>query len=341
MGKKRKGKKGRNDMTELQLIDREAEPTPAQQAIAAELFRKHASVSFAGPGAEPPPGVLQHYTLAGNGIFLTTTGKLANICGKVADVKFSALPDLVEGIDRHVPKLPWPTLQQVWAFFREVYEEHKSEAYCQVLYQPDTQEWRIIVPLQDVSGGGVDHISIRGHREIQGLTWLHVWDIHSHANIGAFWSATDDADEKRSERFYGVIGKLAEPTPELKVRVSNGLGTFLDMSLNTMVDMPKIRLTVEADVGDMLSGKGLTRGDLLEGVTIPAGWMTMVKKHEPVKAITGFVPSGHYGVGSFNPTHRVPVTDKRRFAALDDFHELSRGEDVDEVRRRWGLMGEK
>jgi len=68
-------------------------------------------------------------------------------------------------------------------------------------------------------------------------------DLHSHGNMRAFWSSTDDADEQ-SARLFAVIGKL-DTEPEVRVRVGvygywmplpitavfTGSGNFIDYHL--------------------------------------------------------------------------------------------------------------
>ena len=44
-----------------------------------------------------------------------------------------------------------------------------------------------------------------------------ICDLHSHGNMSAFWSATDDADEQGSQ-LYAVIGKL-DTEPEIRLRL--------------------------------------------------------------------------------------------------------------------------
>ena len=45
-------------------------------------------------------------------------------------------------------------------------------------------------------------------------------DIHSHNNMNAFFSKTDDCDEKAA-RVYAVVGKISGFFPEIKVRIAN------------------------------------------------------------------------------------------------------------------------
>jgi hypothetical protein len=44
-----------------------------------------------------------------------------------------------------------------------------------------------------------------------------ILDLHSHGNMGAFWSGTDNADEQ-GFRVYSVIGRLDE-RPEIRLRL--------------------------------------------------------------------------------------------------------------------------
>ncbi len=39
-----------------------------------------------------------------------------------------------------------------------------------------------------------------------------------HGNMDAFWSETDDMDE-RNGRLYAVVGKVDDPKPEIRLRV--------------------------------------------------------------------------------------------------------------------------
>ena len=45
-----------------------------------------------------------------------------------------------------------------------------------------------------------------------------VVDLHSHNSMPAFWSHTDNQDE-RGLRFYAVIGRLDTDRPEIRCRV--------------------------------------------------------------------------------------------------------------------------
>jgi PRTRC genetic system protein A len=69
--------------------------------------------------------------------------------------------------------------------------------------------WRVAVPKQKATTGQVTY---RGGDEAS-----VVLDLHSHHEMGAFFSQTDNRDEQNC-RFYAVIGKIYS-RPELRLRV--------------------------------------------------------------------------------------------------------------------------
>lgn len=68
--------------------------------------------------------------------------------------------------------------------------------------------WRCWSPRQDADGVRIYYYDI----------FSTVIDLHSHAGMPAFWSDTDDSDE-RGLRFYAVIGRLDTDAPKIRCRV--------------------------------------------------------------------------------------------------------------------------
>jgi hypothetical protein len=60
-----------------------------------------------------------------------------------------------------------------------------------------------------------------------GDRYIHYMDIHSHNSMKAFFSTTDNSDEKAT-RLYTVIGRLDKYFPDIKTRISNG-GKFMEI----------------------------------------------------------------------------------------------------------------
>ena len=60
-------------------------------------------------------------------------------------------------------------------------------------------------------------------------------EIHSHGNMQAFFSSTDDGDEKAT-RLYAVAGQITEPLPQLKIRACCGTAS-IPISLDDIFDL--------------------------------------------------------------------------------------------------------
>lgn len=260
------------------------------------------------PATLPKPTT---YAIAKNGLFEVRDSDIARIIIQPKDV-LGLSETLTPGVTLHIPRVPYQFLQQTVAFFREVCTKAHgtSEALVQVWWNRVKREYIIHVPEQSVSGGGVNHRSEFDKENERGddgaATWLHVMDIHSHGtSMSAFWSGTDDGDEKKAPegRMFGVIGRVALPLPEWRWRMRSREG-FIDLKvtdvfdINTAHDVP---FTVSWGIildsiteKDGVSQDGRVRllcpVDPFHGITCPPEW------HEKVKAHSyGGYQGGHYG----------------------------------------------
>ena len=107
-------------------------------------------------------------------------------------------------------KIPINLFREILAFFKSICDESKDEAYVQTFWDPAEKRYFNHVPPQRVSGASVNFERDIG---LEARCYL-VLETHSHNTMGAFFSGTDNADEK-SDRFFAVIGKLNNPTPEM------------------------------------------------------------------------------------------------------------------------------
>jgi PRTRC genetic system protein A len=122
-----------------------------------------------------------------------------------------------EGWTLNVPRIPATLLDVTLSFFRQIYNKHSSEVFLQYFYDFNSEEYVLHCPQQAVGPGSV---SYRRDAEYERGKTL-VFEIHSHGSMAAFFSGTDDADEK-DDRFFGVIGKVKQYYPEMKIRLSIG-----------------------------------------------------------------------------------------------------------------------
>jgi len=128
-------------------------------------------------------------------------------------------------------KIPLKLLQEVKNFFRRVIIHKKSnvEAMIWILWGPD-RGYFLEVPDQTVGGASARYDPSKIPEGCRIIV-----DIHSHANFNAFFSGTDDNDDRNSIRYSGVIGHNASPVQDEKWRFCY-LGNFFEVSVSDIFD---------------------------------------------------------------------------------------------------------
>jgi PRTRC genetic system protein A len=159
------------------------------------------------------------YVWQGDGIWEIRRLKLGTFITHIEKFKTPGLEsNLTAGWTLNVPKIPAACLDMTLSFFRSIYDEHASEVFIQYFYDTKKEEYLLNCPKQDISGSSVNYTN---DKNLEGPDKILVFEIHSHVDMPAFFSTTDDKDEK-DDRFFGVIGKVKQYYPELKLRMSVG-----------------------------------------------------------------------------------------------------------------------
>jgi len=134
-------------------------------------------------------------------------------CKLLSDVQAGFVPAL------GIPPIPMNLMMRIIAFFRYFTHHHgDSEALVNVYWDSHNKEFIVDTPEQIVSKVSVHSTE---NPDFLNERFIHYMDIHSHNRMRAFFSATDDNDEKAT-RLYTVIGCLDKYFPEIKTRISNG-----------------------------------------------------------------------------------------------------------------------
>lgn len=160
-------------------------------------------------------------------------------------------------------KIPIKLFDEIIQFFKAVMEvlRTEDEAMAHILWNKE-KGYHIGIPTQKVSKASVnyvfDHINPGD---------VIVVDIHSHNTMGAFFSGTDNNDDRRMIGFSGVVGKLKDREPETKWR-------FNIMERNFEVKME--------DIFEVPAAKA---------VDIPQDWLSKVEVSKPHWG--KFQPTGH------------------------------------------------
>lgn len=146
------------------------------------------------------------YVVAGDGTWLHKDTGICKCFVPVQSVSF--LDDLKGESSAEVllPKIPFEHVWKIKEFFRRVVEVHRSEAEVTLYYNSETGDYKIHVPTQEVSYGGVKYkrMGIKHLPEFQGYN--EVGTIHSHCDFGAFHSGTDIGDEKDFDGLHITFG---------------------------------------------------------------------------------------------------------------------------------------
>jgi hypothetical protein len=141
------------------------------------------------------------------------------------------LSDVKAGFTPALPPVPFKHLLRIIDLFRKVETESGNEVLVNLIYDKADKKYLLDIPEQISSPISVDSTL---NPEYESDRYVHFADIHSHCRMRAYFSATDDRDEKAT-RVYIVVGNIHKSFPEIKVRISNG-GTFLEIEPSVVFD---------------------------------------------------------------------------------------------------------
>jgi PRTRC genetic system protein A len=147
-----------------------------------------------------------YYVVAGNGAWLHKDTGIVRCFVPVEQI--SILPDIVAETELqcNLPKIPARTVWRVKNFFHRVVEKHRAEAEINLYYNKTTQDYKVHIPEQIVSHGGVQYKRV-GMTHVEGMEdYLRVGTIHSHCDFGAFHSGTDVHDENDFDGLHVTFG---------------------------------------------------------------------------------------------------------------------------------------
>jgi PRTRC genetic system protein A len=234
------------------------------------------------------------YVMQGDGVYERRSNKLGTFTTRLAEVEVPGLhSNLEEGWELNVPKIPAALLGTTVAFFRQIYKKHSSEVFLQFFYDIEEDDYVVHCPKQTITMASVKYENDELFTD-EGK--ILVFEIHSHGNMGAFFSGTDDHDEK-ADRFYGVIGNIESFFPDLKLRLSIG-GHKIEVDVDDLFDLDE---------------------EMYHAESYPKDWVDRIKK-EKIKVVRyggrygwpgqGGRQGGHAGHGHrVGPNRQLPMWD--------------------------------
>jgi hypothetical protein len=159
-----------------------------------------------------------YYLLAANGIFLVKNTSLFSSVTTARTV--AGLEDQTEALQLRFPPVPRGAMELIWGFFREVYERWEAEAVVFLYYVPELKKYRLGVPAQRIfryKRGGIWRTEGRVVYDNMARPNGHILlgDVHSHCDLPAFFSYTDDADDK-ADGLRIILGRVDRSQPDVK-----------------------------------------------------------------------------------------------------------------------------
>lgn len=152
-------------------------------------------------GISGETGLFYNYILASNGLFIEAESPVIAVRIPVADCEVRGLAPMEPKVTLTYGSIP----QRFWDLALDTFlADPGKEHYVAVTAAAG---YHFYVPIQDQNGASVAYEAGKNV----------VLDLHSHAAMGAYFSAKDDEDEK-GLKLYGVVGKL-NATPVVKLRV--------------------------------------------------------------------------------------------------------------------------
>ena len=179
-------------------------------------------------------------------------------------------------------RIPMQMLVDIIAFFKQVMKDptisgstathaHGNyEAMAHIVWNETTQSYRVAIPTQVVSKAAVTYTNDHIDHDCEHI----ILDIHSHNTMGAFFSGTDEADDKGGTRISGVAGNLDRANPNLIWRF-NLHNKKTDMKLEEIFEVNEVANPVPTEWMDKVS----------------------VRTYTPY---TPYTPKGNYGAGTYS-----------------------------------------
>lgn len=152
-----------------------------------------------------------YFEITRDGIFEVRTTPIYRSVTRV----HGGIPGLAPGRERlslHAPKLPSRLVDDVIAFFAAINRICGGEGVVILFFDPVASRYRAEVPEQclpvyrNYQGDWITDLSVTYDRVDRPEGYLRCGSIHSHADLPAYASHTDCADEKYEDGLHMVVG---------------------------------------------------------------------------------------------------------------------------------------
>jgi proteasome lid subunit RPN8/RPN11 len=131
-------------------------------------------------------------------------------------------------------KIPGEIISQAKDFFKRILTKYNTEAEVLITMHNDTRAFRLFVPYQRTSHGGVKSIYEPTHID---RNYTVVGTLHSHCDFSAFHSGIDSGDASDMDGIHFTIGMLQKDEPEIVAMVAMGGKEFHYKTPSTIAEI--------------------------------------------------------------------------------------------------------
>ncbi|RAM49912.1 MAG: hypothetical protein C6Y22_19110 [Hapalosiphonaceae cyanobacterium JJU2] len=170
---------------------------------------------------------LQEYWLAGNGVFVRSHRRELEVCLQTVQTHVAGLQSLKPYFCLTVPKVPSQVITDV-INAASINTQQEILFYLGV----ENNQWWCHTPLQTASEAHVVSLESSLKKSYTDA----VVEIHSHGNLSAYPSITDNQEEKGKFRVFAIIGTLnTAPTVYTRIGIYNH---FFPIDPNLIFELP-------------------------------------------------------------------------------------------------------
>lgn len=215
---------------------------------------------FFGPQAPEAYDKPTNIVVAGNGIFRVVKTPVALFKTKIQDIpaasRLPGLPDMEEGPELLVPKIPMKYWIMALTWYQDVHKKDKTEASVLFFWNHDSvelpekyedntdvkglvQDGQLVIYCpQQKNSGTLSEFGDDGMVNYLREHCTPFMETHSHHTMDAYFSGTDNANENATQ-FYGVWGKILDKQPKFAFRWVCG-DKKIEIDPSVLIDIPQI-----------------------------------------------------------------------------------------------------
>lgn len=247
------------------------------------------------------------YVVGKDGLYIKKSNKLYTSITKIKEVE--CLAEVKTTAEVKFTKMSHDTFRAIETFFADIFKKFKSEVAILLYYSFDKKEWGWLVPKQTVGGASVDYkidenskFVTADSKQLDAIPegFVQMGSIHSHANMSAFHSGTDDKDEFHFDGLHITIGSFNSLDRTYAVRwiVS---GTEIKSNLMETVEGIKDVGKYPASLSELVSERAVT-------TVVHGGWQNGKNGHFTKTYPQVYTPNKATNIPKTqNPTVKEPL----------------------------------